>query len=62
ADHFPAFIPKIRWPSNSPDLCPFDYSLWNELGQVMDWNYVIAKATLIEEIKQSVKKLKKKTF
>ncbi|CAF1647166.1 unnamed protein product, partial [Rotaria magnacalcarata] len=22
ADHFPAFIPKIRWPSNSPDLCP----------------------------------------
>ncbi|CAF1310759.1 unnamed protein product [Rotaria sp. Silwood1] len=27
ADHFPEFIPKIRWSSNSPDLCPFDYSL-----------------------------------
>ncbi|CAF4576408.1 unnamed protein product, partial [Rotaria magnacalcarata] len=48
ADHFPAFIPKIRWPSNSPDLCLFDYSLWNELGQVMDWNYVTAESTLIE--------------
>ncbi|CAF4030680.1 unnamed protein product [Rotaria magnacalcarata] len=60
ADHFPAFIPKIRWPSNSPDLCSFDYSLWNELGQVMDWNYVTAKATLIEQIKKFVKKLKKK--
>ncbi|CAF4246391.1 unnamed protein product [Rotaria magnacalcarata] len=63
-DHFPAFIPnpKTRWPSNSPDLCSFDYSLWNELGQAMDWNYVTAKATLIVEMKQSVKELKKKNF
>jgi hypothetical protein len=32
AHHFPAFIPKARWPSISPDLCPLDSSLWNELG------------------------------
>ena len=37
ADHFPAFISKDRWPPNSPDLGPFDYSLWNELGGAMNW-------------------------
>ena len=35
-EHFPSFIPKSRWPANSPDLCPLDYSLWNELGKAMD--------------------------
>lgn len=57
ADHFPAFIPKDRWPPNSPDLCPFDYSLWNELGEAMNWKRVTTKATLVEEIKRSVKKI-----
>ncbi|CAF3455577.1 unnamed protein product [Rotaria socialis] len=27
AMHFPDFIPETRWPPNSPDLCPLDYSL-----------------------------------
>ncbi|CAF3681109.1 unnamed protein product [Rotaria socialis] len=27
ATHFPDFIPETRWPPNSPDLCPLDYSL-----------------------------------
>ncbi|CAF4693314.1 unnamed protein product, partial [Rotaria socialis] len=26
ADHFPSFISKDRWPPNSLDLCPLDYS------------------------------------
>ncbi|CAF4641408.1 unnamed protein product [Rotaria sp. Silwood2] len=59
ADYFSEFIPKIRWPSNSPDLCPFDYSLWNKLGHVIDWNCVTTKATLIEQIKQSGKQIEK---
>jgi len=45
ADHFPAFISKERWPPNSPDLCAFDYSLWNELAQSMDWSSITTKAT-----------------
>ena len=59
ADHFPAFIPKDRWPPNSPDLCPLDYSLWNELGAAMNWDHVTTKTALINEIKRAVKKIEK---
>ncbi|CAF1429851.1 unnamed protein product [Adineta ricciae] len=59
ADHFPDFISKDRWPPNSPDLCPLDYSLWNELAKSMDWKNITTKATLIDGIKRSVKKIKK---
>ena len=30
-DHFPSFISKDQWPPKSSNLCPLDYSLWNEL-------------------------------
>ncbi|CAF5182702.1 unnamed protein product [Rotaria magnacalcarata] len=59
ADHFPSFISKGRWPPNSPDLCPLDYSLWNELAGSMDWHKITTKETLINEIKCSVKKIEK---
>ena len=59
ADYFPAFISKDRWPPNSPDLCSFDYSLWNELGGAMIWEQITTKATLIEEIKRAVKRIEK---
>ncbi|CAF4535860.1 unnamed protein product [Rotaria socialis] len=59
ATHFPDFIPETRWPPNSPDLCPLDYSLWNELAQCMNWDRITTKATLIEEIKSSVTKVDK---
>jgi inhibitor of nuclear factor kappa-B kinase subunit alpha len=59
ADHFPDFISKDRWPPNSPDLCPLDYSLWNELAESMDWKNITTKGTLIEGIKRSVKKIEK---
>ncbi len=48
-----------RWPPNSPDLCPLDYCLWNELGEAMNWDHVTTKSTLIDEIKRSVKKHEK---
>jgi len=56
--HFPSFIPKDRWPANSPDLNPLDYCIWNELVQGMDWDRVKTKTTLIEQIKRSVKKVR----
>lgn len=59
-ENFPDFISKERWPPNSPDLCPLDYSLWNELAQCMNWHRITTKATLIEEIKRSVAKVDKK--
>ncbi|CAF3169579.1 unnamed protein product [Rotaria sp. Silwood2] len=62
AKHFPDFIPKKRWPPNSPDLCPLDYSLWKELAQCMNWDRIATKATLVEEIKRSVTKVDKKKF
>ena len=60
AQHFPSFIPKDRWPANSPDLNPLDYSIWNELVQAMDWGRIKTKLTLIEELKRSVKKAHEK--
>ncbi|CAF2039511.1 unnamed protein product [Rotaria magnacalcarata] len=62
AENFPDFISKERWPPNSPDLCPLDYSLRNDLGKCMNWNRIRTKATLIEEIKRSVVKVDKKQF
>ena len=60
AKHFPDFISKKRWPPSSPDLCSFDYSLWNELAQCMNWNQIRTKTTLIEEINRSIIKVDKK--
>jgi hypothetical protein len=59
AEHFPEFIPKDRWPPNSLDLSPLDYSLWNELAEAMNWNQVTTKETLINELKHAVKKFHK---
>ncbi|CAF1212118.1 unnamed protein product [Rotaria magnacalcarata] len=57
--HFSSFISKDRWPPNSSDLCPFDYSLWNELAKLMNWKKITTKELLIQEIKHSVKKIEK---
>ena len=53
------FIPKLCWPPNSPDLRPFDYSLWTELTNCIDWSQVTTKATVIDKIKRSVKRVEK---
>ena len=58
-DHFPYLISKDRWPPNSPDSCPSDDSLWNELPESMDWKNITTKATLIDEIECSVIKIEK---
>ena len=56
--HLPSFIPKDRWPANSPDLNPLDYCIWNEFVEAMDWSRIKTKLTLIEELKRSIKKVK----
>ena len=57
-NNFPSFIPKDRWPPNSPDLNPLDYSIWDELANTIDWNKVSSKSTLIKQLKSSVKKIR----
>jgi transposase len=57
-NHFFNFWTKDRWPPNSPDLNPLDYCIWTELGDQMNWNKIINKKTLINEIKLGVKKIR----
>ncbi|CAF4630188.1 unnamed protein product [Rotaria magnacalcarata] len=52
-DNFPSFIGKGRWLPNSPDLNHLDYSIWDELVNIINWNKVQSKTTLIQQIKSS---------
>ncbi|CAF1513704.1 unnamed protein product [Rotaria magnacalcarata] len=52
-DNFPSFIGKGRWLPNSPDLNHLDYSIWDELVNIINWNKVQSKKTLIQQIKSS---------
>ncbi|CAF1131772.1 unnamed protein product [Rotaria magnacalcarata] len=57
-DNFPSFISKDRWPPNSPNLNPLDYSIWGELVNIINWNKVQSKTTLIQQIKSSIKNIR----
>jgi transposase len=57
-DHFWDFWPKSRWPPNSPDLNPLDYSIWYELCGQMNWNKINNKKTLIDQIRLGVRKIR----
>ena len=57
-DNFPSFIDKDHWPPNSPDLNPLDYCIWDEFAQCVNWKKVTSKATLIDELKRAVKKIR----
>ena len=57
AKNLPSFIDKDHWSPNSPDLNPLDYCVWNEIAQVIKWNTVTSKKTLIVPLKRAVKKI-----
>ncbi|KAL4500824.1 hypothetical protein ABPG72_020058 [Tetrahymena utriculariae] len=59
--NLPNFIPKDKWPPNSPDLNPLDYSIWNEIVQLIQWSQVTSKDSLIKQIKRAMRKSEKKT-
>ncbi|KAL4500781.1 hypothetical protein ABPG72_020015 [Tetrahymena utriculariae] len=61
-DNFPNFIPKDKWPPNSPDLNPLDYSVWNEIVNSMKWNKVYSITTLKQQIKAAVKSISNETI
>lgn len=58
-ENFPAFINKDHWRSNSPDLNSLDYPIWDEFAKCINWNQVTSKATLIPELKNAEKKIRK---
>ena len=57
-ENYPLFIDKDHRPPNSPDLNPLDHSIWDEFIKVIDWNKIKSKATLIQQLKSSLKKIR----
>ena len=57
AKNFLSFIDKNHWPPNSSDLNLLDYCVLNEIAQVIKWNAVTSKMTLIMALKRAVKKI-----
>ena len=64
ANNFSSFIQRNHWPTNSSDLNPLDYCLWNELGKPIKWNRVTSKNSLIVALirtKAPIQKAKRKS-
>ena len=57
-ENLPNFIEKDRWPANSPDLNPLNYSVWNDIVQGMNWDKFECKESLKREILLSVRKIR----
>lgn len=57
-DSFPAYIDEDHWTPISPDLNPLDYCIWDEFVKDINLNKVTSKATLIQELKTVVKKIR----
>ena len=56
-NHFKFFIRKERWPHNSPELNPLDYSVWERISNRMDYGKIQTTDDLRREIRKSIKKL-----
>ena len=59
ANSFPSFISDDDWPPTSPDLNPLDSCIWKEIAQVIKWNTVISKKTLIIALKRALEEISK---
>ena len=58
AENFPVFINKDRWPADSPNLNPLDYSIWDEVASRINWKKITSKKTLIYELKRAVHRIR----
>lgn len=57
-DNFPAFLDKDHWSPSGPDLGPLDYCVWDGFARAVGWSGVTSKATLIQELKKAVRKIR----
>ena len=55
--NFPKFIPKQKWPPNSPDLNPLDYYFWNAVVTRMNTKKIKNREDLIKEIENGFEKV-----
>ena len=60
--NLPWFIPKDRWPANSPDLNPLDYAVWMQICNLIRWRRVTDIDGLKFEIRRAVRLLDQKTL
>ena len=56
-EHLDSFIPKDRWPPNSPELNPLDYSIWDRVAQDINYQKVNTRDDLKRENKKSCQKI-----
>lgn len=57
-EHNVDYLPKDRWPSNSPDLNPLDFRLW---GQMKEKVYKHGESSNLKELEANVRKVTKQT-
>ena len=55
SNNFGFFIPNERWPPNSPELNPLDYSVWTKIDSQMQYKNVKTVEDLRREIKKATK-------
>jgi hypothetical protein len=55
--NFKFFIPKNRWPPNSPELNPLDYSIWDNISNHVQYGKVKTINDLRREIEKAIKKV-----
>ncbi|CAF2201503.1 unnamed protein product [Rotaria magnacalcarata] len=56
-NHLFSFIPKTRWPSNSPDLSPLDFSIWDFIDKNINYQDVNTREDLKKQIKEASRKI-----
>lgn len=52
-----SYIPPIKWPANSPDLNPLDYSVWNEIENRLKSKSFSNRPELIKKIVESINEI-----
>src|SRR5271167_868342 len=51
------FLNKERWPPNSPELNPLDYSIWANISSNINYKKVTSVKKLKQEIRKSIKSI-----
>ena len=52
-----SFIPKGKWPPNSPELKPFDYTTYDRISSEMEYKKVKTINDLCSETRKAVKNI-----
>lgn len=56
-NNFRFFIPKEKWPPNSPELNPMDYSIWTKISSDVEYGRIKTINDLRREIEKAIRKI-----